>query len=264
MKKPKITESFWTSEVKFNLALLLILVALSVVIIYLIPLAFKLWLKSVQNLLGIPFALTTLALIFSTIIAIIIWMFYTIVKYCQQKPRNSWLFWTISISLIFLFSGSLGIEALLGYSSGDSVLRDIETGKERGELKCTGFTREKVPLNKTNTCKIDIDNIASHKTIVQFSGQINETLRYIFNESDKIEFPIPKGTENIQFKIELSTTEGEKYTLATGRDFKELSDEQIERNKERRVVYFLALLGIILFSVPRMMLDLKELAENKK
>lgn len=269
-KKEKSSfKQFIVSPIRFLSSGILIMIALILTIQYLLgPIITKFaeWiLEEMEKIFGLEVSAITLSIfIMLTFFAILIWLIYVaIYREVIKKEENSWFYWTIAIGIILLITGTNGINALLGDLGENSVLRHTETGEIKGTLKCTGFTREKVPLDKTNTCEINIDNIASHKTIVQFSGQINETSGYFFNESDEIEFPVPEGTENIQFKIELNTTEGEKYTLATGRDFKEISEDQIERNKERRVVYFLALLGIILFSVPRMMLDLKELAKNK-
>lgn len=215
--------------------------------------------KNPNNLLG---RLSIIAFGFS----IIILPFY-LKKDWKKKNLYPWI--TALIMLAVFFGGIILIDSLYGDKGNDISLSLNINGnvsnkyQEAGQnvlLKCqNGYG--KVFVDSKIKCSLE----ESSATI----NSINVTFISLEGNSEKInidsmEFTIPYELSRVSFELNITSPAKDQYYLTTANDYKNkiLTIENDKSREEKFILYFLALIGILFFSIPSMMNNFKELSKS--
>ena len=178
------------------------------------------------------------------------------------KKKNLYPWVTFLIILIVLFSGMLLINGLYGYKNsnielflnmgGDSSNRYLGNGT----IKCS-TPHTDVFVGTEVECIINPpSNISS----------INVTLISLVGNEQKIEienmkFKIPYEISKLIFRINVISEGNKAIFLTTASDYENIiiTKENSREREEKFILYFLALIGILFFSIPSMMKNFKNL-----
>ena len=182
----------------------------------------------------------------------------------KEKYQKNWFLLAIFIVVFFmvLLIGVILIDALAGTEEINKWPLVSKEGLYIGTVTCTDSDSNRVILvGKEGSCKFD----TSYKLINPYSRVLvkydNRSEQYIGSTQGlKLEFYAPKNVNYVFFEIlDNGTT-----PLSVGNKYSFLSKEDYENNKDKFLNSFLTLLAVVLFTVPRLILDLKEMIVKER
>jgi hypothetical protein len=190
------------------------------------------------------------------ILIIIIALFPELVK--KWYKLNLWLILTILISLGLLLMGFYFIQNTYGEEPLTIFLNTCDGGNRLNDvnLTCQSNAQEQLIEGYLTTCNLSslkiFDNINGTITSILFNGT-----HYIDNFNQKIEFIPHHKTREIRFRI-LTTKNNITNCMDSNvrEQLKFHSYEDAQDRKEKFNTYLLALFGIVIFSVPILILNL--------
>lgn len=201
-------------------------------------------------ILNIELTILIISLIYFGIYFIIIMVYNRF----DKKP-NWWIIYTIGLMIALLSIGCVFIDSELGKPDLSLLLRHAgDTNVIMGNITCmdnSGKLLEKSIIY----CNINpkLENISGSVSLRLNNGS---TINQEF--SSQVSFVAVENVEYINFfirGIENNETKG----LVVGYPFTFLNEEENKNRQDKFIIYVLALLGIVLFSVPALMLNLKQL-----
>lgn len=226
-------------------------------------LLFKEWFNSLLDMFGNK---TIALLILHALSAIAVgFVYYTLMKFSHRKFKESFKVWfqlTIICSLIILYVGTMAIYTVVGTPNLDSVLRDKNAQDNVvGELDCTDESRQFMQGNRIE-CNILKPNFVSFNSTITLTNEDGSKAE--FSRDNEIWFNALEKTKKVYFEINGIDKNGEYFNLHVSRNFEFTTPDQVIENNNKRMAYFIALLGVILFSVPSFVLNLRKLYRDEK
>lgn len=184
-----------------------------------------------------------------------------------QKPK--WrVLWTIFIMVIFIIFGICFIDSLYGYHPTTIHFNNCSNTSQRSgyTMNCTSKTENQELIAEYRTgCMLNDTTLSNLSGFVNF-GMPNGDKKPE-NFSDGIEFTPPRDAIDTYFRINASCGVNCTLCMDSGivsfdKNFKVLfpSLEDKKSDREKYVAYLIGLLGIILFSVPVFMKNIKDLS----
>lgn len=203
-----------------------------------------------------------ISILVSTVVDVAILESYVILK-GVTKPKKTMNIWFLITVLLMILSFTVGLGFIadyLGKSSLDLVLYEGDLRSRVGNITCIDSSGTLIVDNAV-TCNFlpKLHNFTANTTFnfingTSFTETTNNTITFnALSDVKRIGFLIVGFDENNSFrKFEVSND----FTFYT-------KDDIVSRN-EKRLIYFLGLLGIVAFSIPSMMVNLRKLYENRK
>lgn len=207
-------------------------------------------------------------------------IFFFVLKKDWIKP-NFWVIGTLLIMLFSFFAGTMVIEGFSGFGDRPDYhdpdrpislyLNIEENGLNRyannGTIECAGsknkdkFYGKKILVNNKLTCEVKPSLNITEARVVFIS---KEETREIKNLTKDLTFVLPAGIVRFGFEIKGITQENESIFLATYADEKFYTYEEYNAINRNFLTYLFVLIGIILFSIPAMMVNFRKLAKPKE
>ena len=214
------------------------------------------------NLLGFEketYYYISLVIILITCMTII---FHTIYAYFDQrfKLNQFWIFYTILIMIYLLCIGACFINNEFNPQKLDLVLRDSNNiNHVVGNISCSD-TSGNMRVGRWVSCKIyPLINITRADAVFVLN---NGTMPPFVSLDPNLGFYAPENLEKIRFYIYGVNLEGEEVSMQVSNKYHFFTDEEIKDNKNKKLSYFILLLGAVLFSVPSMMNNLKQISNK--
>ena len=168
---------------------------------------------------------------------------------------KNWKFWTIYLMFFFFVIGLIFINITFGKPELSLYLR-YPNNSNFGIVSCN--TYDKLPLIVGNKISCDIEKeefpLNYQKMEVIFIGNNDEILIYNFSG-----FNAPTNVRKVIFNVTGLDNKDQIIELKASDSFKFLNKDEFEKRNENFTTYFLALLGVVLFSVSTLMYNLKHL-----
>ena len=157
---------------------------------------------------------------------------------------------------ITLFYGLVLINALFGKVDPQFLLRDANTGRVIGNISCISDTTEPLVGSKFS-CK-------THPSLTNISAKVFETTLNgtVANDFSDLIFIAPSDLQSLRFDISGYNKDGKPYNLTIANGFKFFTRDEINGQREKALVYLLALFGIISFSIPAAIANLRNLSNE--
>lgn len=191
------------------------------------------------------------------VISLIYLVVYTVLlyyKFSKEKKFNWWKINTFCIMVLLLIVGLMFIQSTLGQKKLDLVLREYGNDKKvLGNIQCTDNNNDLI-VGNTVFCQMQpiLTNISAY---INFTLDNNSIISQNFSN---LRFIPPNNVKSIYLQIN-GDSEGKHMQLHIGYAVKFLDKDENEKRKEKFTAYILGLFGVILFSVPSMMVNLKDL-----
>ncbi len=177
------------------------------------------------------------------------------IEYLKRKV-NKWFLLAICLMIFALGTGFGFLYDFLGRSSLSSVLRD-RNNKIVGTLKCVDNTGMFL-AGSLVTCvpEPNLCNFTANITFTFLNGS-----SFTETHENEISFIAPYRVRRIYFSLSGYDENGTLREMSVGRDFSFLSEEENRERKDKLIAYLIGLFGVVLISIPNMMLNLKRLWE---
>jgi len=184
--------------------------------------------------------------------------------FLKEKIKNRINIWILLTVLIMITSFTIGvgfISDILGKTTINLVLRDSNiNGAVVGNITCLDDSK--------NLLVGRIANCSFYPLLHNFS--VNVTLSIIngssFTETtrDSVYFTPLSDVKRIAFSIAGLDENNSSRKLEVSNDITFYTQDETSQRDEKRIIYFLALLGVIAISIPNMMVNFRRLYENRK
>jgi hypothetical protein len=237
---------------KYKVAIILVAAILIIAFYFLIEFNYSLFQQNFGNFLGLN---TLLSIIVSIAFDSLIFESYLFFKVFSKKI-NMWFLLTI---LLMVSSFTIGIGFIsdsLGKPSIDLVLRDSDmNGKVVGNITCIDSSGNLL-VNNIVTCNFlpKLHNFTANTTF----SFINDTSS-AETTKDIITFIAPSNVKRIGFDIVGFDGNNSLRKIGVSNDATFYTEEENASRNEKRIIYFLGLLGIVAITVPSMMVNLRRL-----
>jgi hypothetical protein len=179
------------------------------------------------------------------------------------KMSRIWLMITIMIMLFSFLGGTILIDTAYGYKPISFYLNIDGNTMHRyagnGTVDCLN-PEGKVLTNKMLQCSINppLSKITNFSVTLSYDDEPPEIIN-----SKNLTFVAKDNVKSVYFEIKGIDSKDEELFLTTGSTYKIYSiEEQTEREKQF-VTIFLALIAVIFFSIPAMMVNLRDLSKRK-
>lgn len=177
-----------------------------------------------------------------------------------NKKLNCWIVWTI-LSMIFVaYAGLIFIDTEFGKHDIRFYLRN-ETSNIVGSINCTNsdgvlLVKEVIRCNYA-------PHLKNHSGLVAFTFQ-NESGYEVYMGVSKggpydFSFVAPPKVKRLVFTVKGFDYNNKERRFSIGNDFNFISEEKYNERKNKFKGYLIALLGIILFSIPASAVNFKKL-----
>lgn len=247
-----------------KIVIVVFFLVLIVIFLYIFKIMSDEWVRSLRHIFGPQnLGLIFVHLIVSVFAALILYFIIYLFHLLETKKFNTWLYLTLCCYGVFLYVGFVAINLLVGVPILDSVLKDTDHNLNTvGEINCFDSSFEYL-IGSQVTCNI------IKPTLIKFESEVtlidSNNSKIIFRNNNSITFPALNDTRRIEFKIIGRTQKDFKYVrLEVGRNFKFLTQSESIENRNKRFAYTIGLLGIVLFSIPAMMINLRDIYRDKK
>jgi hypothetical protein len=210
-------------------------------------------------------------IIITSIIIIALFLF----PYWSYKEKIKYPLWLITTILIIVLMFSLGlflIDYNYGYKNPKLILNidgDVSNryNSENSLLVCSSNNRfeNKILPNKEIVCEIipnDLQQIINYTIKFEDSSGIS----YIYEGQNEniIKLIMPNNkTRDLFFEAKIKTSEGRLIRVTTYHKYQTYTYEEWEERNDKYLYYLLGLIGVIFFSVPLMMVNLRNLSKQK-
>jgi|GEM_PF-1980748 len=199
-----------------------------------------------------------------------LYVFYGIIRiisetyYAAWWNKNIWTIRTYYAMFCILILGIVFITIMFGKPQFELVLREAVNGSIAGNITCTDNSGYLLIGNEiTCTTEPKLSN-----PLVFISFDFLDGARPQPHGQSNLTFIAPSNLQRIGFNIRGVDEYNQNRSFVTSSDvtgsLKFLSEEEAKERKDKFIGFFLALLGIILFTVPAAMVNLRELAKEEK
>lgn len=242
---------------KYIITIIFIAIILIVATYLLIGFNYSLFQQNFGNLLGLN---TLFSILVVTAVDSLILESYIISKKFSKKI-NMWFLLTILLMISSFTIGVGFISDSLGKPSIDLVLRESNiNGKVVGNITCIDSSGNLL-VNNIVTCNF-LPKLHNFTANITFSF-INGTA-YAETTKDIITFIAPSNVKRIGFNIIGFDENNSLRKIEVSNDATFYTEEENTSRNEKRLIYFLGLLGIVAITAPSMMVNLRKLYENRK
>jgi hypothetical protein len=197
--------------------------------------------------------------VFMCLLIIFLYPFLLIKK--EWKKPNFWIISTALVIFFLLYSGLFLISGIYKYKEIETsnLYSDKNVSNIYGELNCSNKLGRMVVGSEIKCMIFPPFNISvAHVDFISDIGEINGP--YTYND---LTFSIPENTTNINFMIVGKDIKINKTRLLNSNTtFKVYTYEEYQKIKNDIIKTILGLFGIVLFSIPFMMFNFKELSKK--
>lgn len=173
----------------------------------------------------------------------------------QSININNWGMRTIFGIILSVSVGVSFIYAEFGPTPLQLKLRDAGSYQEWGNISCSDNSGNLLSDNLI-FCKINpsVTNISGKIVFDYFNGTKNESFL-----SNELSFIAPEQVKRITFYVNGFDKNSIRKNLETSSEFTFLNEQELSVREKDKLTYSLALIGVVLFSIPSMMKNMKEL-----
>lgn len=192
-------------------------------------------------------------------LSLIVAFFWEYYCFRKNRDRNWMVFWTIFLMIFFLFVGGYLIIHSYGEPQLSLVLRDSNNIRNVvGNITCADADGRLI-AGEDIYCETYpvLQNISGK---VLFGSRKKMDLSYLLD--DDLTFVAPNSTSRIIFLIGGFDDSGKYYDVQVGYDIGFFSPEDLDGRRDKMITYFILLIGAVLFSVPSMMNNFKNLKDE--
>ena len=256
LKKKKV------KEITHAFTILLLVGFFTWVQIYII----KLFFPVIGNLFKSNFDEFTYTQITASILYSIILIFFSylqlkIINEVTKPKINSWIYWTIILIIIVILFGLVFINAEFGVKPLSFRLREVgHIENVLGNITCRGLNSY-ILTGEIAICSVEPQlKITSAELIATDAKGYGNQIDILGRE--RLNFTAPIGNVKLQFNIDGFDSKGNKQFLSTTSSYEFLTKEEYDKKREKFLTYLLGVFFVALFSIPSMMVNIKEL--NKR
>lgn len=189
------------------------------------------------------------------LIGFIIWYLGFIVR----KKVNWWVISAILLIIYVFVTGILFIDYAIGTKEINLVLRDdLDKLRIVGNITCTGNSG--VPIAGEDVICDFKPVLLNHSAYVTFKFT-NKSMRT--ENIQNLVFIAPEDVEHISFRIKGIDSQNNLREFSTGNAHYFPTPTEYKQNRGTLLKYILALLGIVLFSIPSAIANFKSLCRDK-
>ncbi|MBN2422447.1 hypothetical protein JXB41_04430 [Candidatus Woesearchaeota archaeon] len=179
-----------------------------------------------------------------------------VLKVVFKKELKKYFLMTIFVMLAFLIIGWSYIDYSFGKQNLNLVLRDAKNSNTiRGNINCKDDAGNLLIWN-TIRCEMK-PSLSNISAFVIFRYENDKEVK--LDIAPSLTFLAPENVKYISFRIQGINEDNERLSLDVGYPFKFFTKEEIKSREENYLKYLLALIGIILFSVPPMMINFRKI-----
>lgn len=162
------------------------------------------------------------------------------------------------IGMMLFFSGLVLIDKLFGYHQINFILREDGTGSQYGLMSCTSNESGKMLVNSRVNCSAtELFNVQqANVTFTYDNGTTSEPLPL---DAKQLDFTAPPHLSALSFKVIGRDKQDILRNLSTGWSYTFYSPNESTQRRDDLITYLLALLGLIAFSIPQMMVNFNKL-----
>ncbi|MBI2675284.1 MAG: hypothetical protein HYX24_02405 [Candidatus Aenigmarchaeota archaeon] len=249
--------------------LLAIIIALAIVFVYGFNITFNMWHNSLLAMFGSSFV-SLIALHFLAAI-IVGYIYYEFRKFAHElgEKFNKWFTLTIVISFVLLYVGTIAINYTVSPPNLDSVLRDRNNNQIVGVIDCLdesqqneiSFGGQYIVGNRV-ICKVTKPELQQFDAAITLTDK--DDIPTTFHRQNEIWFIALENTKRIYFEIDGIDSKGERLSLHVSRNMVFPTQDESAEISNKMLAYFIALVGVVLFSVPSAMVNLQKLYRDKE
>ncbi len=177
----------------------------------------------------------------------------------DKKPLNWWFVSTILIILYVFLTGIFFIDYAIGTKDIELVLRDTQDNyRIVGNISCSGSSGV-ITAGQRVICDFEpkLINYSAFVTFKLANGSL------VLENINNLTFIAPEKIKDVAFSIQGVDAGGREWELSVSNAHNFPTLEEYEQNRGRILRYILALLAIVLFSIPSAMVNFKSLYRNK-
>lgn len=179
----------------------------------------------------------------------------------HNKKMNWWINATLTFMVLFLVIGGVLIHWYYGEPELSIVLRNAENNEVvLGNITCADNSG-RILAGNLLYCDMNPKNMSLTSATVTFTLDDGTERPLDFSN---LSFLAPDNSNYLSFDIVGKEPANKTVHLSVGYRIRFYNKQQAEDRKDKLISYFIILLGAVLFSVPSMMNNLKNLGEAKK
>lgn len=193
-----------------------------------------------------------------------LYVFYGIIRIISETyhvnwwNKNKWTIHTVYFMFCIFVLGTVFITVMFGKPQLELVLREAVNGTVAGNIACIDNSGYLIVGNEIScTTEPRLSNL-----LVFISFDFLNGTHTITHGQSNLTLTASSNLRRIGFNIRGVDDNNQNRSFVTSNDFNFLSEDEAKERKDNFITFFLALLGIILFTVPAAMVNLKQLAES--
>lgn len=205
----------------------------------------------------------TASIIYSIILIILSYFELIFINSITKPGINSWIYWTIILMIIVMLIGFVFINTEFGAKPLSFRLREVSHIENvLGNITCKGLNPQ-VLAGEIAICNIEpkLKIVSAELFTINAKGDENQ-VNILGRE--RLNFTTPFGNVKLQFNIEGFDSKGNKQFLSTTSSYEFLTKEEYAKKREKFLTYLVGLFFVALFSIPAMMVNIKELRKKDK
>jgi hypothetical protein len=195
-----------------------------------------------------------------------LWLGFTvlIIRFLHRfynKKMNWWMNGTLTLMVLFLVIGGVLIHWYYGEPKLSLVLRNAENNEVvLGNITCADSSG-RILAGNLLYCEMNPQNLFLTSATATFT--LNDGTKRSLDFSN-LSFLAPDNSNYLSFEIIGKDSANKTVHLSVGSQIRFYNKQQAEDRKDKLLSYFIILLGAVLFSVPSMMNNLKNLGETRR
>lgn len=200
---------------------------------------------------------------FTIISLFVLFLIYLIINriYSFKKEKPNWWIWGSILCMLFFFCvGFFFIDSQFGNKDIRFNLNDDVAHKQVGTINCTNHRGALLVTDNVN-CEIS-PKLTILNAAVDFDMENGGLVSKTMENEKQLSFLVIPGISKITFKLRGIDEKGDIRLLSTAAPYEFLTEEKYQKNKENFILYLIALFGIVLFSVPSMVNNFKNISEK--
>ncbi len=199
------------------------------------------------------------------LLSLVIILSYPYFLFGQNVPTTCFMITLIVMLLVFLI-GLFVISAL--FLGSEKLEKDYLASGDRSDffLKCGVSGAKEIYIGSMVSCSInnDLNIVQANVSYTDFYGSGKRHSLNTSFEHNKFYFVAPSDCSSLHFDILVMDEDNQTLSLSPGTiDHTFYSYEETQQRKKDFLWYFFALLGIVFFTVPSMMLNFNQLLERR-
>ncbi|MBI2661237.1 hypothetical protein HYX09_03135 [Candidatus Woesearchaeota archaeon] len=175
--------------------------------------------------------------------------------YASWKKPNWWILWTIIIINIVFMIGLFFIDTITGQDKLDFTLNYCDNTSIKNQEMIIECNKDSLIVGYQISCGLNY-------SLKRVSSSLE--IRYVNGSTERkngtpMELIAPPNVKNLAFTISGIDNQNKTICLSSSHPYRFPTYEEYAHKRETFLAYFLGLLAIVLFSIPSLMANLKQI-----